>query len=182
MSVSSIGSGSNSISDLLNQRRQSLQAMEASVQSGDLASAQQSLASVQSDTSSLQSTSSSTSQAVNPYRSTLATDLTSLSSALQSGQTTQAQTALAKLQSDLGAGGTATQGATTQGTKGAHHGHHHGGGGGSAAESTSQQAADALFGSSSDTTSASIGGTDPTSASGDVLSQLLSALDSGSQT
>ena len=191
MSVSTVGSNTSSIADLLNQRRQNLQAMEAAVQSGNLGAAQQALTSVQGDTASLQasttdgSNTDGSSQGGNPYRSSLATDLTSLSSALQSGDTTQAQAALTSFQTDLAS---APQG--TQAAGGAHHGHHHHGGGGASA-SSSQEIADSLFGtgtSSSDATSTdTTSSTDPfasaaSSTSGDVLSQLLASLETSPST
>ena len=105
MSVQSLSSNAP-ILDLFKQRRDAMQSMESAVQSGDLTTAQQSLSQVQAATQTLQGgqnqQSPSDGAPNNPYASTLKADLTSLMSAVQSGDLAGAQSALQQFQTDKG--------------------------------------------------------------------------------
>jgi len=116
------------------QRTLDLSQLGTALQSGDLAGAQKAFSDLQSTTQGQKSTTSSTTGSSSGKNTTLSDDFSSLSQALQSGNVTDAQTAFAKLQTDMQAQ-----------KKGGHH--HHGGSGSSSSSSFS--------GSSSQGTSAS---------------------------
>jgi ribosomal protein S20 len=101
MDLSALGADPNSsIFDLFKQRRDALKAMEAAVQSGDLQGAQQNLAAMQQDTQGIEAATGTSESQQNPYQSTLKTDLSNLTSAVQAGNIGSAQSALRTLQQD----------------------------------------------------------------------------------
>jgi hypothetical protein len=165
-SISSISSGVSPYSTSgTNPFRKDMKSLETSLQSGDLKGAQSALTSLQADfqnapkppggVTSTSGTGSSTS-ASNPIQS----DLQAVQSAIQSGDTTGAQSAFAKLKTDL------------QSVKGHHGGHHHHGGGMPSVNSNSST--DDATQTTSSTSSTSTSG----STSTDPLTTLLDALQS----
>ena len=101
MDLSALGSNSdNSIFDVLKQRREAMQAMEAAVQCGDIQTAQQNLATVQQNTQGIQAATGNSNTQQNPYQSTLKTDLSNLINAVQGGNIGTAQSTLQTLQQD----------------------------------------------------------------------------------
>ncbi len=130
MTLSGVGSNSSmqqSWQATMQQRKQDFSQLGAALQSGDLAGARKAFSDLQSVTSGGQgqkSATSSTTGSSSGKNSTLSDDFSSLSQALQSGNVTDAQTAFAKLQTDMQAQ-----------KKGGHH--HHGGAGSSSSSSSS---------------------------------------------
>ena len=135
------------------QQRRDFQALANAVKSCDIAQAQQALSALQGGTQANQATivsSGQTSQGGSGFGVQIKTDLSSLLSAVQSGDITGAQKALASLQEDSSS---ASQSANdgSQASQTLHHHHHRGGGGessSSSATSTTATSADQASGTS----------------------------------
>src|ERR1035441_8163946 len=120
MSISGVSNSSSTQAAwqaMIQQQKQAFSQLSSALQNGDLAGAQQAFASLQNSsgqgqTSNTNATSSTNSSSGN----TIANDFRALSTALQSGNVKDAQSAFGKLQADMKA------------KKGGHHHHHHGGG------------------------------------------------------
>lgn len=129
------------------QQRQDFQALASAVNAGDISQAQQALSGLQGDTQTTPATTSSseqTSQSGSGFGVQIKADFSSLLSAVQSGDITGAQKALASLQQDSNS---ASQGANGEGQTLHHHHHHHGEGGeSSGATSTTAASTDQASG------------------------------------
>jgi hypothetical protein len=106
------------IAALFRQRRDDFKAMAAAVQSGNIGQAQSALAAYQKDNDTIKSSTASSQHHGGPGRNPkLATDLSALTSAIQSGSIADAQEALKNYQADrdgpVGQDGTSEQDTTT---------------------------------------------------------------------
>ena len=123
MTVSDVSSSMQTWQASMQQRKQDFSQLSSALQSGDLTSAQKAFASLQSLNGQGQnSQTNSTGNSTNKSNNTISNDFNSLGQALQSGNLKDAQTALAKLQSDM---------------KAQKSGHHHHKGTGSSSSSAS---------------------------------------------
>ena len=113
------------------QQRQDFQTLARAVSAGDISQAQQALSAFQGNTQATLATTSSseqTSQSGSGLGVQIKTDFSSLLSAVQSGDITGAQKALASLQQDSNSASQSASG-ESQTLQPHHHHHHHGGGG-----------------------------------------------------
>jgi hypothetical protein len=121
------------------QQRQDFQALAKAVNAGDISQAQQALSGLQGDaqaTPATASTSGQTSQSGSGLGVQIKADFSSLLSAVQSGDITGAQKALASLQQDSNSASQIANGESQT----LHHHHHHHGGGGESSNATSTPA------------------------------------------
>ena len=119
-------------------QRQYFQTLASAVDAGDISQTQQTLSALQANTQAPQATGGSsgqTSQGGSGLGVQIKTDFSALSSAVQSGDLTGAQNALASLQQDFRSVG--KSGSDGSQTSQVHHHHHHGGGGETASTATS---------------------------------------------
>lgn len=129
MSISGITNTSNTQATwqaMMQQRKQDFSQLASALQGGDLASAQKAFASLQNSggqgqSSNTNAISNNSTTSSNP----IVDDFAALSTALKSGNLSDAQTAFAKLQADM------------QAKKAGHHHHHHGGTGSNVTNSSS---------------------------------------------
>ncbi len=140
---------------IYDQRRKDFQALASAVNSGDISQAQQALSALQSDTQSSQTTASGsaqTSQSVSPLGAQIKTDFSALTTAVQNGDLTGAQSALSNLKQDSSSA-SQSAGDTGQAQQTHHHHHHQSGGGDSASAASSTTSTS----SSSDQTTSAVG-------------------------
>jgi hypothetical protein len=87
MDLSAVNANTTTSTDLFKQRRVAMQVMDPSVQPGDFATTQVSFANLQEDMPSQQSAAGTVNTQQNPWQSTLKTDLSNLTNAVQEGDT-----------------------------------------------------------------------------------------------
>ncbi len=132
------GVSGTSLASVYAQRRQDFQTLASAVSSGDLPQAQQALNAFQAIAETPHATGGSsgqTSQGGSGLGVQIKMDFSALSSAVQSGDITGAQKALASLQQDSRLAG--QSGSDGSQTSQVHHHHHHGGGGETASTASS---------------------------------------------
>lgn len=183
-SISSIATGSISTQPASsNGFKQSLNALQSALQSGNVSGAQTALAallknfpqlSISSTTSTTSPSSTDSTGSTSSTTSTNAVqnDLQSIQSALQSGNVSAAQTSFTQLQTDL------------KSSKGHHGGHHHhgGGGGASALSSSSTQSSTSASSTSSTSTSSTSPTSENSSATNSLTTDLLDAIQAAGNT
>ena len=126
MSISGVSNSSTTQAAwqaMIQQQKQTFSQLSSALQNGDLAGAQQAFASLQNSSGQGQTSNANTTSSTNSSNSSsgnaITNDFQALSTALQSGNIKDAQSAFAQLQTDMKA------------KKGGHHHHHHGGAGSS---------------------------------------------------
>ncbi len=132
------GVSGTSLASIFAQQRHDFQTLASAVSSGDITQAQQALSALQANAQTSQTTTASsgqTSQGSSGLGVQIKTDFSTLSSAVQSGDLTGAQKALASLQQDFSSAG--QSGSDGSQALQVHHHHHHGGGGGTTSTASS---------------------------------------------
>ena len=115
MSISGVSSSTQDWQAQMQQRKEDISQLSAALQGGDLSSAQSAFTALQGLQPKQNSSATSSSNTTNSTGNTVSADFASLGQALQSGNLADAQTAFAKMQSDM------------QAQKGGHHHHHNAG-------------------------------------------------------